>query len=166
MTRTRNLGNLAVNITSTGASNTITVTGNVNITNASVQAGIVFPNGTFQSSAGLTTFIPDVSTSNSISSPLVWNSNSYDQYSINAQAENLTFNADAGAPQDGQKILFRIKDNGSTRTLTWTTVGSKSFRVVGVTLPTNTTANKTIYVGCIYNANADTWDVIAVGSEA
>jgi hypothetical protein len=110
--------------------------------------------------------LPRVSTSTTITSPLAWNSNTYDQYSINAQTEALTINADLGSPQDGQKALFRIKDDGTSRALTWTTVGSKSFRVIGTTLPTATIVNKVVYVGIIYNANADTWDVIAVGQQA
>jgi len=50
--------------------------------------------------------------------------------------------------------------------LTWTTGSSKSFRAVGITLPTTTTINKTTYVGCIYNAAADRWDAVATVTEA
>ena len=42
-------------------------------------------------------------------SPLACNSNNYDQYSINAQADDLTFNADAGSPQDEQKFCLEYK---------------------------------------------------------
>lgn len=107
-----------------------------------------------------------VSSSSSISSPLSWNSNSFDLYAATAQAGNLTLNADSGTPTDGQRITFRFKDNGTPRTLTWTTGASKAFRAIGVTLPTTTTANKTIYVGAVYNAFDDRWDVVAVSTEA
>lgn len=46
--------------------------------------------------------------------------------------------------------------------LTWNSI----YRAVGVTIPTFTTANKTIYVGCIYNSAATKWDVVAVSTQA
>jgi hypothetical protein len=111
-------------------------------------------------------YTPRVSSTASISSPLAWNSDNFDQYAATAQSAALTINADAGTPTDGQRILFRFKDNGTARSLTWTTGSSKSFRAVGVTLPTTTVINKVLYVGCIYNAAEDRWDALAVGQEA
>lgn len=99
-------------------------------------------------------------------SPFAWNSDSYDQQSFSALANALTINADAGTPTDGQRTVFRIKDNGTARALTWTTGSSKAFRAIGVTLPTTTVINKTVYVGCIYNAADDRWDAVAVAQEA
>jgi TATA-binding protein-associated factor Taf7 len=73
----------------------------------------------------------------------------------------MTVNAPTNG-SDGKKLIIRIKDSGSAQSLTWNAI----FRAIGVTLPTTTTANKTIYVGCIYN-NADSkWDAIAVAEEA
>lgn len=106
-----------------------------------------------------------VSSAASVTSPLAWNSDSFDQYAINSLANSLTINADAGTPTDGQKMVFRINDNGTARALTWTTGTAKSFRAVGTSLPTTTVANKTLYVGCIYNSNATRWDVITVVQE-
>lgn len=99
-------------------------------------------------------------------SPFAWNSDSYDQQSFSALANALTINADAGTPTDGQRAVFRIKDNGVARALTWTTGVSKGFRAVGVTLPTTTVINKTVYVGCIYNIADSRWDAVAVAQEA
>lgn len=91
----------------------------------------------------------------------------YDQYVWTALAGTLTFNASTtGSPTNGTKLIFRIKDNGTTRTLTWTTTGAGSYRAIGVTLPTSTTANKVIYVGCIYNSTESFWDVVAVQVQA
>jgi hypothetical protein len=79
----------------------------------------------------------------------------------------LTFSASTtGSPTNGTKQVFRIKDNGTTRTLTWTTSGAGSYRAIGVTLPTVTTASKVIYVGCIYNSTESFWDVVAVQIQA
>jgi hypothetical protein len=49
--------------------------------------------------------------------------------------------------------------------LTWTTT-SGGYRVIGTSLPTATTAGKTIYVGCIYNSTDTYWDVVAVTTQA
>lgn len=87
---------------------------------------------------------------------------SFDQYVYTALAANLTINTPTGTPVVGNKLLFAIKDNGTSRTLTW----SAAFAPVGVTLPTATTTGKWTYVGCIYNASATRWDVIAVTTEA
>jgi hypothetical protein len=83
-------------------------------------------------------------------------------YAYTALAANLTINAPTGTPVDGNKLMFRLLDNGTARTLTW----DATYTVMGVTLPTTTTASKTTYVGCIYNANNTRWDVIAVTTQA
>lgn len=109
---------------------------------------------------------PRVSSEANITSPLAWNSDNYDQYAATAQSGDLTINADSGTPVDGQKMIFRFKDNGGARGLTWTTGSSKSFRAVGITLPTTTVISKTTYVGCIYNAADSRWDAVATVTEA
>lgn len=109
---------------------------------------------------------PRISTTTSVVSPLAWNSDNFDEYAFTALANDLTISADAGTPVDGQKIIFRIKDSGVARALTWTTGTSKSFRVVGSILPTSTTISKITYVGCIYNAADARWDAVAVVTEA
>ena len=85
-----------------------------------------------------------------------------DIFTITALAVNATFAAPSGTPTNGQRLTIRIEDNGTTRTLAWNSV----YRAVGVTLPLATTANKTIYIGCIYNSTDSKWDVIAVAEEA
>lgn len=85
-----------------------------------------------------------------------------DVYAYTALAANLTINAPTGTPVDGNKLLFRLLDNGVARTLTW----NATYTAIGVTLPTTTTASKTTYVGCIYNAANTRWDVVAVTTQA
>ena len=90
----------------------------------------------------------------------------YDQYSWTALASTLTFNLSPLTNAiNGNKIIFRIKDNGVSRTLTWTTSGVGSFRVIGTVLPTATVVSKTLYVGCVYNFDDSVWDVIAIGQQ-
>lgn len=82
---------------------------------------------------------------------------SFDLYVYTALATGLTINAPTGSPVDGSRLMFRILDNGTSQTLTW----NATFTAIGVGLPSATVANKTTYVGCIYNANNTRWDVIA-----
>ena len=100
------------------------------------------------SAASASSLTPDISVS--------------DVYAYTALAAGLTINAPNGTPLDGDKLIFRLLDNGTARALTW----NATYTVIGVTLPTTTTANKTTYVGCIYNANNTRWDVIAVTTQA
>jgi hypothetical protein len=105
---------------------------------------------------------PRVSSAASPTSPLAPDFSLYDIYAITGLTTALTINAPTGTPVDGNKLIFRILDNGTARALTW----NATYTVIGVTLPTTTTASKTTYVGCIYNANNTRWDVIAVGTQA
>jgi hypothetical protein len=107
---------------------------------------------------------PRVFAATTNTSPLVWNSNNYDQYSFTGLSNSLTLNADSGAPSDGQKIIFRFKPSGS-QSLSWTTGSANSFRAMAVTLPTSLVSGKTTYVGCIYNAFDSRWDVVATSTE-
>ena len=85
-------------------------------------------------------------------------SDASNQYNVTALAVPATFAAPSGTPVDGQRLLLRIKDNGTARALTWNAI----YRVIGVTLPTSTTAGKTIYIDCVYNSADAKWDVMDV----
>ena len=90
------------------------------------------------------------------------NADTTDQYCLTALAEAAEFAVPSGTPVNGQKLTIRIEDNGTTRALTWNVI----YRVIGQTLPTDTTAGKLIYVGFIYNTTDTKWDVVAVTEEA
>jgi len=85
-----------------------------------------------------------------------------DLVKVTAQAAGLTLANPTGTFVEGQALIFRIKDNGTARSIGF---GTK-FRAIGVTLPTTTTISKTTYVGCIYNSTDDKFDVIASLTEA
>lgn len=84
---------------------------------------------------------------------------------ITAQAAALTMDIPTGTPVEGQPLMIRIKDNGTAWSITWTS-GAGGYRAIGVTLPTTTVANKTTYVGLIYNSVDNRWDAIGVTTEA
>ncbi len=81
---------------------------------------------------------------------------------VTALAANLTINAPTGTPYDTQTIIIRIKDNGTSRTLTW----NATYVNCGVTKPTETTINKTMYIVAAYNSSLTRWDIVSVNREA
>ena len=81
---------------------------------------------------------------------------------ITAQAAGLTLANPTGIWVQGQALMIRIKDNGSARTIAYDT----KYRAIGVTLPTTTTASKTTYLGVIYNATDDKFDIMGATTEA
>ena len=141
--------------TTTTGTGVVTALGN----NANATGGFATINGTAtftnkridprtSSSASTATLTPDIS--------------SFDQYNLTAQAVGLTVAAPIGTPVDGNRLIIRILDNGTGQTISW----NATYTVIGVTLPTTTTANKMVYVGCIYNSTNTRWDVDAVATQA
>lgn len=89
---------------------------------------------------------------------------SADIYEVTALAVTASVAAPSFTPVDGQRLMLRIKDNGTAQTLSWTTT-SGAYRAVGVTLPTTTVLSKVLYVGCFWNAQDSFWDVVAVAQQ-
>ena len=87
---------------------------------------------------------------------------SYNQVNITAQGVNLTLANPTGTAIDGHGILVRIKDDGTSRTITY---GTK-YRTFNDALPAATTVGKTLYLGIIYNLADDKWDVLGVRLQA
>jgi len=85
-----------------------------------------------------------------------------DQVNITAQAVGLTLANASGTAIPAWGFSVRIKDNGTARSITF---GSK-YRGVGFALPTTTVAGKLMYIGFIYNATDDKFDVVSVAQEA
>jgi hypothetical protein len=148
-------------LSSSNSGSAVTFSGTVNVflTYPSSRVGYISGDGTtlqpglridprVVSTTTATTLTPSVATA--------------DIYAYTALASALTINAPTGTPVDGDKLMFRLLDNGTARALTW----DATYTVIGVTLPTTTTASKTTYVGCIYNANNTRWDVIAATTQA
>lgn len=81
---------------------------------------------------------------------------------ITAQAAALFFANPTGTWVQGEDLMIRINDNGVARAITYDT----KYRAVGVTLPVTTVANKVTYLGIVYNATSDTFDVIGVTTQA
>lgn len=85
-----------------------------------------------------------------------------DLVKITAQAAALNLANPTGTAVEGWGITIRIKDNGTARAITYGT----QYRAIGVTLPTTTVVNKTLYIGMIFNTTDTKWDVVSVAQEA
>ena len=95
------------------------------------------------------------------SSATVTPTSSNDMVVITAQAVNLTLANPTGTFQQGQSLIIRIKDNGTTRTITF----GSNYRIIGSILPTATVVSKIIYIGIVYNSTDSKWDVVAIKTE-
>lgn len=75
-----------------------------------------------------------------------------------------TINNPSGTPVEGQKLMFRIKnDNTSARSLTWTGSQWRASTAAGApALPTTLTQNKNIVIGFMWNGTDSRWDLLAV----
>jgi hypothetical protein len=85
-----------------------------------------------------------------------------DVFLITNQSGALTIAAPTGTPLEGERIIIRYRDNGTTRAITW----NATYTGIGVILPTATVPSKTTYVGCLYNSNLNRWDVTAITTQA
>lgn len=102
--------------------------------------------------------LPRVATTASSATPTP-NADTTDQYQLTAQAAAAAFAAPTGTPAAGQKLLIRVKDNGTARALTWNAVYRAG---ADVSLPTTTVSSKTMYIGFIYNLTDTKWDLVGV----
>ena len=81
--------------------------------------------------------------------------NTDEECGVNAQAAALAIAAPAGTWQDGDTLVFRLKDSGTTRAITW----NAAYVWIGAAY-TNTTAGKWAYITAIYNAVDDKWHLM------
>lgn len=155
-------------ITGTVTASGATITGGTTV-NQTVQAatltGTITCTGATISNATMTNSksIPRVLAITSSATPSI-NTDLYDAVTITALATTISSMTTSlsGTPYNFQKLLVRIKDDGSARSITWGT----SFASKGVTLPTTTTASKLLTVGLIYNSVTTDWECVAAVNEA
>ena len=92
------------------------------------------------------------------------NADTNDCVDITAQAAGLTIANPTGTPVNFQKLVIRIRDNGTARSIAFGT----DYVAGGVALPTTTVVNKILNLGFQYNtANSlNKWQLIALAQEA
>jgi hypothetical protein len=134
---------------------------------ASVPAGTLYKyqcashaamNGAITWLAPLPTYIAPRTTTVTDTATPAPSANTDDFYVITGLTQTATFAAPAGTPVNGQSLKIRIKDNGTARTLAWNAIYRGSSDLA---LPTITVANKTLYLGFVYNSTDSKWDLVA-----
>lgn len=87
------------------------------------------------------------------------NSDSYDMTAVTTLSTATTFTAPTGTPTEGQGLIYRIKDNGTARALTF----NSAFRFSSdLPAPTTTILSKVMYLLFVYNLTDAKWDCINV----
>jgi len=81
---------------------------------------------------------------------------------VTALAEAAEFAAPTGTPANGNKLIIRVKDDGTARALTYNAIYSGIID----TLPSTTVISKLLYMGFIYNSTSSKWELVAVVNEA
>jgi hypothetical protein len=120
---------LSGTVTSSG---NLTFGGTLDLSSPPAIGGTAAAAGTFTTLVGRTN--PRV-TSAATATSLTPSIATADVYAYTALASALTINAPTGTPLDGNKLIFRLLDNGTARALTW----DATYTVIGTTLPTSTT---------------------------
>lgn len=108
------------------------------------------------------TIIPRITTITSHATPTI-NTDNCDAVTITAQAADITSMTTnlSGTPVNFQKLIIRIKDDGTARAISW---GAK-FEAKGVSLPTTTVLSKVLTVGFIYDTVTAKWGCVAAVQE-
>jgi hypothetical protein len=148
---------------SSNGDNAISLSGNAVVFVSAAAADVVTPTGTFT----LTNkrINPRVVAASATTGTITPNGDTTDVYKAEGLTGAITIAQPSGTPVDGQKLIIRLKDNGTARAITWTT-SAGAFRALGITLPTTTVLSKVTYVGCIYNSTDSFWDAIATVTQA
>lgn len=166
---TASAGHIAANGTSvhglgtisTQAANNVTITGGSisGITDLAVADGGTGASNasTALSNLGGRPLIPRTTTITSSATPIP-NADTTDNYMITALGAAATFGSPTGTPNDGQRLMIRIKDNATARALSWNAIYRSG---TDVSLPTTTVISKTMYLGFIYNSSDSKWDLVA-----
>lgn len=149
-----------------GGTGAATLTGLVKGNGASNMTAVTAPSGTVVGTSDTQTLTnkrvdPRVTTIASSGTPTP-DGDASDLFTVTALAATGAFAAPSGTPVNGQKLIIRIKDDGTARTLSWNAI----YRAIGITLPLTTVISKTLYIGFIYNSADSKWDGIALALEA
>jgi hypothetical protein len=86
------------------------------------------------------------------------NADTDDLYIATGMSVNMVFGAPTGTPTEGQKLIIRIKDSGSARTLDFNAAYRFS---TDLAKPTTTVISKTMYLGFLWTATDSKWDCVS-----
>jgi len=148
-----------------GGTGAATLTGLVKGNGTSAMTAVAAPSGAVVGDSDTQTLsnkrhVPRIGSTTSSATPAI-DTDNYDEFEITALAANITSMTSSltGTPNDGDKLLIRIKDNGTPRTIAW----GASFVSSGIaTLLATTVASKTHLIGLLYDSTAAKWVCVAV----
>lgn len=130
-------------------------------------SGAAAPSGAFVGTTDTQTLTnkrvtPRITTISSSATPTI-NTDNCDAVTITALAANITSMTTnlSGTPTNFDKLIIRIKDDGTPRTISW----GASFASYGATLPTTTTTSKVHTIGFIYDSVTSKWGCVAASVE-
>lgn len=86
-----------------------------------------------------------------------------DVYSVTALAVPTSIAAPTVTATDGKVLVLRIKDNGTSRAISWNAIYSN---ISGLDALAATTANKWHVVCCMYSTAAVKWQIVSISTEA
>lgn len=101
-------------------------------------------------------------TTASSATPTPTGNKAHNELYITALAEASELQVPSGTPTNGNKLIVRIKDNGTARALTYNAIYSG----IVDTLPSTTTISKVLYMGFIYNSTSSKWEMVALTEES
>ena len=109
-----------------------------------------------------TNVVEEITTTASSATPAPTGGSLRNLFTVTALEEGATFAAPSGTPANGNRLVIRIKDNGTARSLAWNAI----YRAMEFALPDTTVVDKTMYLGFIYNSADSKWDMVAINTEA
>ena len=109
-----------------------------------------------------TNVVEEITTIASSSTPTPTGGSLRNLFTVTALEEGATFAAPSGTPANGNRLVIRVRDNGTARSLAWNAI----YRKMEFALPDTSVEDKTMYLGFIYNQTDTKWDMIAINEEA
>lgn len=98
-------------------------------------------------------------TSTASTATLTPNIDSYNIYTVTAQATSMALANPTGTPNDGDVLLIRLLATGATRALT---IGNQYNNNSGLGTPTTITTDKWLTLGIAYNTTPGHWQIISI----
>lgn len=80
-----------------------------------------------------------------------------DMVAVTAQAVTLTIAAPTGTPTDGQRLIVRIRDNGTSRTIAW----NAAYQGYVGDLPAATFVGRSMLYEFLYNSTLTIWELLS-----